>query len=124
MDHQRDLLRWSPADASQYGVSREFGCEASFDVIFTDFRWYRSLDQFTIGQSGRPPVFALQMKGRFTEDAPLSGFSSVSLPGYTMGNYLSEDYAHLDGGALSDHPKIRAGRIRRHWLPIWRRYLR
>ena len=63
--------------------------------MFSDFRWYRSLDKLTIGQSGRPPVFALQMKGRFTEDAPLSGFSSVSLPGYTMGNYLSEDYAHL-----------------------------
>ena len=27
--------------------------------------------------------------------ATCTHFSSVSLPGYTMGNYLSEDYAHL-----------------------------
>ena len=95
MDHQRDPSGGHLLTLHNMAYRESLGGEASFDVIFTDFRWYRSLDQFTIGQSGRPPIFALQMKGRFTEDAPLSGFSSVSLPGYTIGNYLSEDYAHL-----------------------------
>ena len=40
-------------------------------------------------------MLALQLKGRFTDDAPLSGYSSVSLPGYTMGNYLSRHYSHV-----------------------------
>ena len=95
MDHQRDPSGGHLLRLHNMAYRESLGGEASFDVIFTDFRWYRSLDRFAMGQSGRPPVFALQMKGRFTEDAPLSGFSSVSLPGYTMGNYLSEDYAHL-----------------------------
>ena len=95
VDSQRDPTNGHLHTLRNMAYRESLGGEASFDVVFSDFRWYRSLDKFTIGQSGRPPVFALQMKGRFTEDAPLSGFSSVSLPGYTMGNYLSEDYAHL-----------------------------
>ena len=47
------------------------------------------------GKSGRSPVIAVQLKGRFTADAPLSGYSSVKLPGYTMGNYLSRHYSHV-----------------------------
>ena len=95
VDSQRDPTNGHLYTLHNMAYRESLGGEASFDVVFSDFRWYRSLDNLTIGQSGRPPVFALQMKGRFTEDAPLSGFSSVSLPGYTMGNYLSEDYAHL-----------------------------
>ena len=95
VDSQRDPTNGHLYTLHNMAYRESLGGEASFDVVFSDFRWYRSLDKLTIGQSGRPPVFALQMKGRFTEDAPLSGFSSVSLPGYTMGNYLSEDYAHL-----------------------------
>ena len=95
MDSQRDPTSGHLYTLHNMAYRESLGGEASFDVVFSDFRWYRSLDKLTIGQSGRPPVFALQMKGRFTKDAPLSGFSSVSLPGYTMGNYLSEDYAHL-----------------------------
>ena len=38
---------------------------------------------------------ALEVRNRWTKDAPLSGYSSISLPGYTKGNYLGEDYSHL-----------------------------
>jgi hypothetical protein len=48
-----------------------------------------------VGNSGRSSVIAIQVKGRFTADAPLSGYSSVNLPGYTMGNYLSRHYSHV-----------------------------
>jgi len=64
-------------------------------VGFADLRWYRAIDRLSSGRSNRPPVLALQIKGRFTSDAPLSGYSSVSLPGYTMGNYLSQHFTHL-----------------------------
>ena len=69
--------------------------EASFDVGYADLRWYRTLERFSVGKSGRSPVIAVQVKGRFTADAPLSGYSSVNLPGYTMGNYLSRHYSHV-----------------------------
>ena len=34
----------------------------------------------------------MQAFGRWTKDAPISGFSSVLIPGYTRGNYLGENY--------------------------------
>ena len=95
MDDQRDPAGGHLLSLHNMAYREGLGGEASFDVIYTDFRWYHSMDELTIGQSNRPTVLALQLKGRFTEDAPLSGFSSVTLPGYTMGNYLSEDYVHM-----------------------------
>lgn len=95
MDHQRDPTDGHLLTLHNMAYREGLGGETSFDVIYSDLRWYRTLEGLSIGQTDRPTVVALQAKGRFTEDAPLSGFSSVSLPGYTMGNYLSEDYAHL-----------------------------
>ena len=96
VDDQRDSTDGHLLTLHNMAYREALGGKTSFDVIFTDLRWYHSFDALTIGQSNRPTVvLALQLKGRFTEDAPLSGFSSVTLPGYTMGNYLSEDYAHL-----------------------------
>ena len=40
-------------------------------------------------------TLALEVRNRWTRDAPLSGYSSISLPGYTKGNYLGEDYSHF-----------------------------
>jgi hypothetical protein len=71
------------------------GSESSFDVGFADLRWYLTPGSAAAGDRSDSPVFALQAKGRFTHDAPLSGYSSVSLPGYTQGNYLSQHYSHV-----------------------------
>ena len=82
-----------------FAYRESLGGEASFDVGFADLRWYRRLERFSLDSSNRPTVLGIQVKGRFTADAPLSGYSSVTLPGYTVGNYLSQHYTHflLDG---------------------------
>ena len=95
MDHQRDPSKGHLFTLHNFAYRESLGSEASFDVGFADLRWYWSLGTSTSGKRGRAPVIALQAKGRFTHDAPLSGYSSVTLPGYTMGNYLAQHYSHL-----------------------------
>ena len=95
MDHQRDPTTGHLFTLHNFAYRESLGSEASFDVGFADLRWYWSLGTSTSGKRGRAPVIALQAKGRFTHDAPLSGYSSVTLPGYTMGNYLAQHYSHL-----------------------------
>lgn len=89
MDNQRDPSSGHLLTLHNFAYRESLGGEASFDVGYADLRWYRALGGISVGKSGRSPVVALQVKGRFTADAPLSGYSSVNLPGYTMGNYLS-----------------------------------
>lgn len=45
---------------------------------------------------GDSHVLGVQLSGRWTDDAPQGGYSSVTLRGYTRGNYLAEHYSHLD----------------------------
>ena len=95
MNHQRDPSAGHLFTLHNFAYRESLGGESSFDVGFADLRWYHSIKRLSSGRSQRPPVLALQLKGRFTDDAPLSGYSSVSLPGYTMGNYLSRHYSHV-----------------------------
>ncbi len=64
------------------------GGDESFDVYAANYAGYYPF--------GEGHVLATQVKGRWTDDAPLGGYSSVSLRGYTRGNYLEEHYTHLD----------------------------
>ncbi|WP_439135822.1 BamA/TamA family outer membrane protein [Pseudomaricurvus sp.] len=64
------------------------GGDESFDVLQGDYRYFLPF--------GEGHVFALQAKGRWTDDAPQSGYSSLQLRGYTRGNYLDKNYTHLD----------------------------
>lgn len=73
---------------SNIAYRESLGGDESFDVIQGDYRYY-----FPFGEGH---VFALQAKGRWTYDAPESGYSSLQLRGYTRGNYLDENYTHLD----------------------------
>ena len=95
MDQQRTPESGHLLTLHNFAYRETFGGESSFDVGFADLRWYRAIERLSSGRSNRPAVLALQIKGRFTSDAPLSGYSSVSLPGYTMGNYLSQHFTHL-----------------------------
>jgi len=95
MNHQRDPSAGHLLTLHNFAYRESLGGESSFDVGFADLRWYHSIKRPSSGRSQRAPVLALQLKGRFTDDAPLSGYSSVSLPGYTMGNYLSRHYSHI-----------------------------
>lgn len=95
MDNQRDPSSGHLLTLHNFAYREGLGGEASFDVGYADLRWYRTVGRYSVSKSGRSPVIALQVKGRFTADAPLSGYSSVNLPGYTMGNYLSRHYSHI-----------------------------
>ena len=95
MDNQRDPSSGHLHTLHNLAYRESLGGEASFDVGYADLRWYQSVERISVGKSSRSPVIAIQLKGRFTADAPLSGYSSVNLPGYTMGNYLSRHYSHL-----------------------------
>ena len=95
MDNQRDPSSGHLLTIHNFAYREGLGGEASFDVGYADLRWYRTVERFSVGKSGRSTVIAVQVKGRFTADAPLSGYSSVNLPGYTMGNYLSRHYSHV-----------------------------
>ncbi len=60
-----------------------------------------SFDAFQINYSnywgfGDGHVLATNARGRWTNDAPLAGFSSLNMRGYTRGNYLAEHYSHLN----------------------------
>ena len=95
MNNQRDPSDGHLHTLHNFAYRESLGGETSFDVGYADLRWYRSIERLSVGKSGRSPVIAIQLKGRFTADAPLSGYSSVNLPGYTMGNYLSRHYSHV-----------------------------
>ena len=95
MNNQRDPSDGHLHTLHNFAYRESLGGETSFDVGYADLRWYRSIERFSVGKGGRSPVIAIQLKGRFTADAPLSGYSSVNLPGYTMGNYLSRHYSHV-----------------------------
>ena len=95
MNNQRDPSDGHLHTLHNFAYRESLGGETSFDVGYADLRWYRSIERFSVDKSGRSPVIAIQLKGRFTADAPLSGYSSVNLPGYTMGNYLSRHYSHV-----------------------------
>ena len=58
-----------------------FGGDASFDAYSADYQYYLP--------HGKGHVLALHVNGRWTHNAPPSGYSSVTLRGYTRGQYLS-----------------------------------
>ena len=66
--------------------------QKDFDVYHFDARTYIGLGRLLKSERA---TLALEVRNRWTRDAPLSGYSSISLPGYTKGNYLGEDYSHL-----------------------------
>lgn len=64
------------------------GGDVSFDVYNMKYSQYKNHDQ--------DHVFAWQLKGRWTDDAPIGGYSSVELRGYVRGNYLAPHHTHIN----------------------------
>jgi hypothetical protein len=64
---------------------------SDFDVLRGNFNHYSSLGHWFTGDSAPETVLAVQAYTRLTYDAPISGYSSVIVPGYTRGNYLGEN---------------------------------
>ena len=69
--------------------------DGEFDVLRVGFSHYSPLGQWLKGAGIPETVLAIRASGRWTKDAPVSGFSSVLVPGYTRGNYLGENYVDL-----------------------------
>ena len=63
------------------------GGEESFDALQLKYAEYIPF--------GDGHVLAADVRGRWTKDAPQSGFSSLDMRGYTRGNYLAEHSTHL-----------------------------
>ena len=95
MDNQRDPGAGHLFTLHNIAYRKTFGGESSFDVGLLDLSWYHSLDKTWSNRTARAPVIAVQVTARVTDNAPPSGFSSVTLPSYTRGNYLSQHYSHL-----------------------------
>ncbi len=74
--------------AHNIAYRESLGGEESFDAYQTNYAGF-----FPVAEKH---VFAVNVKGRWTHDAPLGGYSSLSLRGYTRGNYLDEHYTHID----------------------------
>jgi hypothetical protein len=77
-------------EAHNIAFREALGGEVSFDAYTADYQYYLP--------HGKGHVLALHVKGRWTHNAPPSGYSSVDLRGYTRGQYLSPHmtYAEVD----------------------------
>ncbi|MEP4147720.1 MAG: hypothetical protein ABJL54_10885 [Halioglobus sp.] len=64
------------------------GGEESFDAYQANYSNYWGF--------GDGHVLATNLRGRWTHDAPLGGYSSLNMRGYTRGNYLAEHYSHVN----------------------------
>lgn len=64
------------------------GGDVSFDSYMLDYSTYIA--------HGNGHVLAINVKGRWTNDAPNSGFSSMGLRGYVRGQYLAEHSTHIE----------------------------
>jgi len=61
--------------------------DESFDVYQSKYSQYINFR--------KNHVLAWQVKGRWTDEAPIGGYSSVQLRGYIRGNYLVPNYTHF-----------------------------
>jgi outer membrane protein assembly factor BamA len=87
-DSQRNPTVGQRLIVNNIAYRERLGGDDSFDTLTSDYTHYRPF--------GDGHVLAVQVHGRWTQDAPLGGFSSVTLRGYTRGNYLAEHYTHVD----------------------------
>jgi hypothetical protein len=93
-DNQYSPLTGQVFEAYNVAFREELGGDESFDALTVDYRYFIPFRQkHTLG---------LHVKGRWTSDAPPSGYSSVDLRGYTRGQYLAPhmtmgeaDYRHM-----------------------------
>lgn len=93
-DNQYSPLTGQVFEAHNVAYRESLGGEVSFDAFTADYQYYIPYAE--------KHVLALHIRGRWTKDAPNSGYSSVDLRGYTRGQYLAPhmtmaeaDYRHM-----------------------------
>jgi hypothetical protein len=92
---QRDLRdnQNSPSAGSSlilynFAYRKALGGEENFDVYTLNYRYY--LQHHTAN------VLAMRLDNRWAVDAPPAAYSSINLPGYTMGQYLAPNSIILE----------------------------
>ena len=86
-DNERNAKKGNYFQFHNIAYRESLGGDVSFDVYNLSYSQYIS--------HGSGHVFAWQTKGRWTEDAPIGGYSSIELRGYVRGNYLAPHYTHV-----------------------------
>jgi hypothetical protein len=81
-DNQYSLSTGQVFEAHNLAYRESLGGDVSFDAIVSDYQLYLPHQEAN--------VIAIHARGRWTNDAPTSGYSSVDLRGYTRGQYLAE----------------------------------
>ena len=87
-DNVRNATRGRHFITHNFPYRESLGGDESFDTLQAEF-----VQMIPFGEQH---VLAVQARGRWTHDAPLAGYSSLTLRGYTRGNYLAEHYSHID----------------------------
>jgi outer membrane protein assembly factor BamA len=87
----RDKIR-NPGDGDYLVIhniaySKSLGGDVSFDTYRIDYSRYREIVE--------SHLLAWQLSGKWTDDAPIGGYASISLRGYVRGNYLAPNYTHV-----------------------------
>jgi len=80
-DNQNSPVSGATFEFSNLAYRKSFGGDESFDAY--------TINYATFLAHGNGHVAALHAKGRWTDDAPTSGYSSIELRGYTRGEYLA-----------------------------------
>jgi hypothetical protein len=87
-DRQRDPSSGNKFVAHNIAYRESLGGDQSFDVLQAEYQHYfQPLERM---------VLAMQVKGRWTNEAPLGGYSSAKLRGYVVGNYIARNWTHVD----------------------------
>lgn len=72
----------------QFAFRESFGGDVSFDAYTLDYSTYLA--------HGQGHVLGIHVKGRWTKDAPPSGYSSMELRGYIRGQYLAQHTTFIE----------------------------
>ena len=80
-DNQNSPTGGMRFSADSFSYRKAFGAEQNFDTLNLQFKRYLL--------HADKNVFAYRLNGRWTFNAPVSGYSSVALRGYVRGQYLA-----------------------------------
>ena len=95
-DNQNSTASGITFEFDNIAYRESFGGDVSFDAYTADYATFLS--------HGNGHVAGIHAKGRWTHDAPTSGYSSIELRGYVRGEYLAP---HMTLVEIDERIKIR-----------------
>ncbi len=95
-DNQNSPVSGSSFQVHNIAYRESLGGDVSFDAY--------TMSYATFIAHGNGHVIALNAKGRWTNDAPTSGYSTIELRGYTRGEYLAQ---HMTMFEVDERIKIK-----------------